>query len=279
MKFYYRYVCGLKEPEKIVTGIDPSVFGKLLHGVMEKVFSPFDGKIIDREKIEEIISNSALVTGLIKEVIREIYHSGQNVGSGGNEEITANILFAYIRMILKHDLSYAPITIHGLERYISSSFSFSQSDKKRIVTIGGYTDRIDETGGTRRIIDYKTGNTPMEIRSVSSLFDENDDKRNDAWFQILMYCEMISGKDPAVKVRPSLYAVRSMSSNEFSDSLIIAEDRDNKREVDDYSVIRQEYTLGLEQTIVNIFSDDSEFRMTEHSGKCDYCPFIKLCRR
>jgi hypothetical protein len=279
MKFYYRYVCGLKEPEKLVTGIDPSVFGKLLHGVMEKVFSPFEGKIIGRETIEGIISNSALVTDIIKEVIREIYHSGQNVGSGGNDEITASILFSYIRMILNHDLSYVPIKIHGLERFISSSITFNLSDKKKNVTIGGYTDRIDETGGTRRIIDYKTGNTPMEIRSVSSLFDENDEKRNDAWFQILMYCEMISGTDPAVKVRPSLYAVRSMSRNEFSDRLIIAEDRDNKREIDDYSVIRPEYMEGLEQTIGNIFSESSEFKMTEHSGKCDYCPFIKLCRR
>lgn len=279
MKFYYRYVCGLKEPEKIVTDIDPSVFGKLLHGVMEKVYSPFEGGIMERDKIEGIISDSALVLSSIKEVIKEIYHSGQNVESGGNDEITSSILFSYIRMILKHDISFAPLTIHGLEKYISSSFTFSQSDKKNVVTIGGYSDRIDETGGTRRIIDYKTGNTPMEIRSVASLFDENDDKRNDAWFQILMYCEMISGIDPAVKVRPSLYAVRSMSSNEFSDRLIIAEDRDNKLEVEDYSVIRSEYSAGLEQTIGHIFADVSEFKMTEHPGKCDYCPFIKLCRR
>jgi len=140
-------------------------------------------------------------------------------------------------------------------------------------------DRIDETAGTRRIIDYKTGNTPMEIRSVASLFDENDDKRNDAWFQILMYCEMLSGKDPDIKVRPSLYAVRSMSNIEFSDTLVIAQDRNNKLEVIDYSVIRSEYSSALEHTIGNIFSEVNEFKMTEHHRKCDYCSFIKLCRR
>jgi hypothetical protein len=279
MKFYYRYVCGLKEPDKIVTGIDPSVFGRLLHGVMEKLYSPYEAGVIGKEKIEEISKNSNLIRTSINDALTEIFHSGQNIGSGGNDEITANILFSYIRMILKHDSSYAPLTIHGLEKFISSSFTFRQSEKNNLITIGGYTDRIDETEGTRRVIDYKTGNTPMEIRSVASLFDESDERRNDAWFQILMYCEMISGNDPAVKVRPSLYAVRGMSSNDFSDRLVISEDRDNNHVVDDYSAIRTEYSAGLEQTIGTIFSETSEFTMTDHLGKCDYCPFIKLCRR
>jgi CRISPR/Cas system-associated exonuclease Cas4 (RecB family) len=279
MKFYYRYVCGLKEPDKIVNEIDPSVFGKLLHGVLEKLYSPYNGKIISSEKIEGISNDSTLISNSIRDALTEIFHSGQQVEPGGNDEITANILFSYIRMILKHDCSIAPLTIHGLEKYISSSFSFSQSEENILITIGGFSDRIDETQGTRRIVDYKTGNTPMEIRTVPSLFDESDDKRNDAWFQILMYCEMLSGNDPSIKVRPSLYSVRSMGGNDFSDRLIIAEDRNNKLAVDDYSMIRSEYLAGLKQTIGNIFSEVSEFKMTEHSRKCEYCPFIKLCRR
>jgi CRISPR/Cas system-associated exonuclease Cas4 (RecB family) len=279
MKFYYRYVCGLKEPDRITTEIDPALFGKLLHGVMEKIYLPFEGKIIEREKFRELRKDVVLLRQVVSEVIRDVYHSEAKGEQGGNGEITANILFSYAGMIIDLDRTFAPITITGLERFVSSSFAIRFENRDIGITLGGYTDRIDETGGTRRVIDYKTGNISMEIRSVESLFDENDDKRNDAWFQILMYCEMLSADNSGLMVRPSLYSVRNMTGEEFSDKLIIAPDRNTKMVIDDYSQIRSEYSDGLKQTIENMFRPDSPFTMTEHVRKCEYCPFIKLCRR
>ena len=279
MKFYYRYVCGLKEPEKILTEIDPAVFGKLLHGIMEKLYKPYEGKIVGREKLTELRRDTSVLKSCISDVIRDVYHSGEDVKTGGNDDITGNILLSYTGMILDLDASFAPLTIRGLEKYVSSAFNINSGNKDVSLNIGGYADRIDETGNTRRVIDYKTGNISMEIKSVSSLFDENDEKRNDAWFQILMYCEMLSDGSSVSKIRPSLYALRNMSDKDFSDKLIIATDRDNKTEIDDYSQIRPEYSAYLKLTLENIFSADSPFIMTGHIRKCDYCPFIKLCRR
>ena len=279
MMFYYRYLCGLKEPQKVITEIDPALFGKLLHSIMEKIYSPFKGKIVSREKILEMRKDRNMVRKYVSEVIRDIYHSGEAVDPGGNDEITGNILFSYAGIILGIDSTFAPLTISALEEYISSQLLISHENDEIKLTIGGYTDRIDETGGTRRIIDYKTGNVSMEIKSVESLFDENDDKRNDAWFQILMYCEILSSRNTGLKVRPSLYAVRSMTGKDFSDKLIISENRDNKTVIDDYSQISALYSSGLKQTIENIFRPGSSFTMTEHLRKCEYCPFKRLCRR
>jgi hypothetical protein len=279
MRFYYRYVCGLTEPDKIVTEIDPAIFGNLLHSVMEKIYRPYEGGVADREMIGSVIKNNGLLTGYIRGVINEIYHRGAGAEQGGNEEITSNILLTYVKMILKQDSTFAPIIIKGLEKYVATPFKISFEGKDQILSIGGYTDRMDETAGTLRIIDYKTGNIQMEISSVSSLFDEEDEKRNEAWFQILMYCEIMSLLKPGIKVRPSLYAVRNMTGNEFSDRLVIAVGRDDKTVIDDYSSIRQEYSSGLRQTITNMFTGSSSFTMTANTRKCDFCPFARLCRR
>jgi CRISPR/Cas system-associated exonuclease Cas4 (RecB family) len=279
MRFYYRYVCGLKEPDRIITEIDPAVFGKLLHGVMEEIYLPFVGNILGVEKIGELRKDVSLLKNCVNEVIKKIYHSGEVHEQGGNDEIIANILFSYARMILDLDRNFAPLTITGLEKYISSPFLIRPGSNDIEITIGGYTDRMDITTGTSRVIDYKTGNIPMEIRSVESLFDETDDKRNDSWFQILMYCEMLLTIDGTQKVRPSLYAVRNMTENDFSDKLILAIDRDNKIIIDNYADIRSEYSAGLKQTIEDIFRKDSQFSMTEHERKCGYCPYKKLCQR
>ncbi len=48
MKFYYRYVNGLKEPDVIIRDIDPAMLGEILHDVMKKLYSDFIGKILSR---------------------------------------------------------------------------------------------------------------------------------------------------------------------------------------------------------------------------------------
>ena len=119
----------------------------------------------------------------------------------------------------------------------------------------------------------------MEIRSVESLFDETDDKRSEAWFQILMYCELFSAGNMDSAVRPSLYALRNLAVRGFSDHLIIAADKDSKKRIDDYTQIREEYSSGLHRTIESIFDPEEDFTMTEHLRKCDYCTFRQLCSR
>ncbi len=45
MKFYYAYVCNIREPDSITAGIDPARFGTILHEVVSLVYQPFKGQI------------------------------------------------------------------------------------------------------------------------------------------------------------------------------------------------------------------------------------------
>jgi hypothetical protein len=279
MKFFYKYICDLKEPERIITDIDPAMFGAILHGIMQQIYSSSVGKTITSATLESILKNDAGLEATIKEVINKIYFNGKEEAVDGNIMIISNILRSYVKMILRFDNSVAPLKIAGLEQAVYSPMEITYKGKKTKISTGGYIDRLDLSEGKYRIIDYKTGNVPMEIKSVESLFDETDDKRSEAWFQVLMYCEVFSlGKDDTA-VRPSLYALRNIAGKGYSDHLIIGKDKDSKMRVDDYRQIREEYSSGLRRTIESVFDPDEHFSMTEHLRKCEYCTFRQLCNR
>lgn len=279
MKFFYKYVCGLKEPEKIVTEIDPAVFGGLLHGIMEKIYHPYRGKGLGKTDIDKILRNGEEKKNVINEVINTKYSKGNRSVIDGNIMIISDILNSYVNMILRYDNSVSPLKIVDLEKGVYSGIEINYDGKRTKITSGGYIDRLDIKDGIYRVVDYKTGNIPMEIRSVESLFDENDEKRNEAWFQILMYCEIFSLENLKSQVRPSMYALRSLAGQAFTDFLIVGADKDSQLRVDDYSLIREEYSDSLRKTIETIFDKTSRFTMTEHLRKCEYCPFRQLCRR
>jgi len=279
MKFFYKYICNLKEPEKILTEIDPAMFGALLHGIMQKIYTPSVGKTISSSTVDELLRNEEGLEATVKDVINNIYFNGKEAAPDGNIMIISNILKSYAKMILRFDKSVTPLKIAGLEQSVYSRIEINYKGRKTDINAGGYIDRLDFSEGKYRIIDYKTGNVPMEIRSVESLFDETDDKRSEAWFQILMYCELFSAGNMDSAVRPSLYALRNLAVRGFSDHLIIAADKDSKKRIDDYTQIREEYSSGLHRTIESIFDPEEDFTMTEHLRKCDYCTFRQLCSR
>jgi hypothetical protein len=182
-------------------------------------------------------------------------------------------------MILRLDASQAPFMINDLEKQVSSDFEINYNGIIANISIGGIIDRIDSSEVIFRIIDYKTGGIEMDIGSVGSLFDESNPSRNDAWFQILMYCELFKQENPGFKVRPSMYAVRNMSDFDFSDKMILRESDGAKTAVNDYTSVRDSYLIFLKETFQKIFDKNEPFLMTAHIRKCETCPYRQLCQR
>jgi len=118
----------------------------------------------------------------------------------------------------------------------------------------------------------------MEIPSVESLFEENSEKRNEAWFQVLMYCEIFSRRNPDLNVRPSIYSLRALPSGEFSDHLTVGTAK-NGVKILNYNDIRSEFSSGLQSVLETVFSENEPFRMTDNLRKCEFCPYRRLCNR
>jgi hypothetical protein len=279
MQFYYKYVCRLKEPEKIVTEVDNAIFGELLHSIMEKIYSPFKDKVLEKNKIESVLKNENEINSIIAEIISLKCNGGNQKDLAGNDLIISSIISSYLKMVLRFDSTFVALTIKDLEKWITSVIEIQYENKPAYLTAGGRIDRLDYIGGIHRIVDYKTGYAEMEIDSVSSLFDESDEDRNEAWFQILMYCELFYRENPSLKVSPSMYALRRMSDHAFSDKLIINSYKNDRIAVEDYSQIRDEFEDGINSTLHKIFSRSEPFIMTGNRRKCEYCPFRQLCQR
>ncbi|MGB4291269.1 MAG: PD-(D/E)XK nuclease family protein [Bacteroidales bacterium] len=277
MKFYYRYVCGLKEPDRIISADDPAAFGEILHQIMKELYSNYSGEILEKNDIEKLAGGND-IDELVNKKLRSKFHSNTDAVLSGTEQIIASILSYYVRLILNMDKKVAPFKIFGLEYELSVPFEMEYNGNKAEISIGGIIDRIDEKSGSFRIVDYKTGKVKKTtIESINSLFDEKEEDRGQEWLQVLTYCEIFLRKN-SLKVFPLIYSLRKLTDEEYIGMLKI---KNNNTEIviDDYSRFREDFSLLLRKTVSSIFDKNEPFRMTEKTKICENCLYRELCNR
>lgn len=278
MKFYYRYVCGIKEPERIISADDAATFGEILHQTMKELYSGYLNKTLEKKDIEKLAEKSD-IDELVKKLLRAKFHSNTDAVLSGTELIIASILSYHVRLILNMDINVTPFKICGLEKKMSAPFEINYDGNKKEIFIGGIIDRIDEKSGSFRIVDYKTGKVKKsEIESFDSLFEENEEERGQEWLQVLIYCEIFLNKKDNTKVFPLIYSLRKLTEEEYTGMLKI-KNNNNEIIVDDYSKFRNGFKSKLEKTVSSIFDKDEPFRMTENTKICEKCLYRELCNR
>ncbi|MCX6254530.1 MAG: PD-(D/E)XK nuclease family protein [Bacteroidia bacterium] len=280
MKFYYRYLNGLKEPEKVSKDIDPAMLGNILHEIMRNLYHAFLGKVLTSEMLSSIIRNRHLLSGVINEAVNEKLRDGRDGFISGNELIVRDVLMTYLIRILDTDKALAPLTILNLEDPFSFKLStFSNGSQIEILT-GGKVDRIDIVSGVTRIVDYKSGAVAEIINSIGDLFADDRKKDPDGWLQTLLYCEAYLANKPGNVIRPSVYKIKKLDGSLISDKLKLKTDSKSEMVIDDYKMVREEFVYGLKEIITKIFSIDESFSMTSDTrGKCSFCPYKSLCMR
>lgn len=279
MRFYYRYVNGLKEPEVISPEIDYAIFGQILHRIMKSIYSDFIDREISSVYIDRLIKDESHLLNVIDKAINENYSSDVRQPVRGNDIIIRDILLIYLQKILASDRAIAPFTIIGLEKSFNFMVPLKLKGENKLIKTGGNIDRIDRLDGKTRIVDYKTGETAQKIGSVDDLFANDRKKDLDGWLQTLLYCEAYLAKNPDAIVRPSIYKVKELSAEKFSDILKIREEKNSELILEDYQIIRGSFLEGLHGLITTIFSTEEPFRMTKTINKCGYCPYNGLCQR
>lgn len=279
MRFYYRYVNGLKEPEVISPEIDYAVFGQILHKIMKSIYNDFMGIEISNVFIEGLINDENHLQNVIDRTVIENYSSDVRQPLRGNDIIIKDILFIYLRNILAAEREIAPFTIIGLEKSVKFMIPLQLKGENKLIRTGGSIDRVDRLEGKTRIVDYKTGETAQKIGSLDDLFADDRKKDLDGWLQTLLYCEAYIANNPDEIVRPSIYKVKELSTEKFSDILKIREDKNSEFFLEDYRVIRESFLEGLKGLLTVIFSTEEPFRMTRIINKCGYCPYSGLCQR
>jgi hypothetical protein len=279
MRFYYRYINRLKEPEAVSSEIDHAVFGQILHMIMKRIYEGFINREVSPGFVDSLIKEEGRLLDIIDRAINEHYNSDMNRPMSGNDIIIRDILLVYFMKILQSDKALAPFTVIDLEKTFYFGLSFTGNGENKIIRTGGNIDRIDRLSDTIRIVDYKTGDTAERINSISDLFADDRKKDLDGWLQTLLYCEAWIAGNEMCLIRPSIYKVKELSAEKFSDKLKIKEEKNSDFLLNDYQTVRESFLKGLREVIALIFNPEEPFRMTKNLNKCGYCPYQALCQR
>jgi len=278
MKFYYRYIAGLQEAEEVLEEVDPLAFGNMLHHVMKEIYFPYVGKVLSKADINDILSGEANLGKMAEKAFRKVFMKNSPGEIRGKNLVITSIIENMTRQILKADTKYAPFEIVSLEENYKGSVTARVNGMTREIPLGGNIDRIDRSLGVHRILDYKSGADSVEIKDIDSLFDYGEKNRNSAAFQTLLYCELYMQNTEVNSLRPSLYPVRKIFDDDFSD-IFSVKNGEGRGSLESYAAVRDTFLGGLMKILSDIFNPAVDIEMTSDSQKCRYCPYNMLCNR
>ncbi len=278
MRFYYRYIAGLKEADDVQAEVDSPLFGNILHHAMKNLYGGFGRTIITGDVIESMINNADKINSAVEGAFREIMMNRRPGKIGGRNLIIVSVISDLVKQIMRVDSRLSPIEIVSLEEKYKTGITIERGNKKYTISLEGTIDRVDSIDGVIRILDYKSGKDNLYIRSVDDLFEENGKYKNSAAFQTLVYCFIYLRNNPGVKLRPSLYPVRLIFDNNFSDIFNI-KNGIGAGSLDDFGKINDHFVSCLTGIISDIFDPERDFEMTSETSVCKYCSYNKLCDR
>lgn len=286
LRFYFKYIAKIKEPEELKDQLDPASFGIILHDALETIYKHhkerYKRTFVDKSDFEYI---NACVKGAIAEAFKKHYHLEQkDIKLEGRNVIAYDILSLFIRKVLEIDESYAPFEIKGLESGSRQGYKIDHpitiNNKSVLVGIKGIIDRIDRKDNVVRILDYKTGKDDKVIEGIPSLFDRENEKRNKAGFQTFLYGWLYLNKYPAEtdQILAGLFNIRDLFTNDFSPSLSLKIDK-VKVELMDIKPYMDDFRIGVTDLLEELFDPDVPFDQTNDEKKCVWCPYNKICQK
>ncbi|EPA00551.1 hypothetical protein A33Q_0024 [Indibacter alkaliphilus LW1] len=278
LRFYFRYVAGLKEKEEVAAEVDAGVFGSILHRAIEFLYEVPEGKEFRKITSHELERIRLQVPLMVDKAIREFYHldEGKAIQITGQMQIVREIFVNYIQAIIEYDMQNGDFSILGLEKEYHASIPVLIGGEIQPIGLYGLIDRVDEHQGIVRLLDYKTGKDNKNLESIGSLTERENKKRNKAGLQTMLYAYLYQFSNPTNRkpLKPGLFNVKEIFKDNFSPFL-----RMNKSEVENYFDHQEEFEAGLSTLLGEIFDPEVPFVQTDDTAKCSYCAYKEMCGR
>ncbi len=280
LRFYFRYILQLPEPEEMKDEIDGPVFGRIFHDVIEFLYAPFVGKTITQTDLEKISKNkqyieNAIYQAIAKHLLKQEIAFGSKIEPEGKTILFFENTKTFIQGLLETDKNFAPFQLISLEKDYTFKLNVNIDGKQVSVNIGGKIDRMDRTEDTLRIIDYKTGTVQSKSFSeYDELFEKDKKHPKKEILQALIYCLTYqSSAEFSGTIKPAIYILRNFFKTPFEPYI-----KYRKEELL-YGESEDEFPLKLQELVEEIFSVSGQFYQTPHKEVCKYCPYNKICQR
>ena len=276
LQFYFAVVEGIEEEDEVSETVESNVFGSILHKVMENVYRPFCGQQITAELLKAVREDVLTMTGAVARAFAEVFFKTDVVRPlTGQNFLIGEMIRKYATKILERDGALAPFRYLKSEKKVKGLFSLSDGSE---VQLKGFIDRVDEVGGTLRIIDYKSGTGMTVFPSVEALFDKSAADRPKAVMQVFMYAWMYANElSGRTAIQPGIYYVRTLFAPTFDAGIYRRVERGKQERVMDFADYRDAFEEGLRGCLDEIFSEETPFIQTTNGKACSYCRFRSIC--
>lgn len=279
LRYYYKYECGLAEPEEDSDDtIDNRLFGNIFHEASQRIYERLLEKShqILRSDIEELLKKRVDIERAVDEAMQkelkvsELRHSMLN----GLQLINREVLIQYVRQLLTIDLRLTPFTIIGLECDVQDKLLTDHIN----TTIGGRIDRLDRIvkDGQEciRVIDYKTGSRiARPLNDIEAVFQqENIVNHSDYYLQTLLYASLVKQRYPDIQVSPALLFIQHSLSEDYDPTLCF-----RREPITDVGPVIPRFMELLRDTINQMFNPSTAYQPTANSERCTSCPYKLLC--
>lgn len=274
LRFYYRYIQRIKEPEQVTDTIQPNEFGTILHTAMHKLYSPMVGRPVNPNDLAELLQNSTLIATTVDMAIKQVLNSqkaGTDFVADNTENLLAVAITEYVNQIIRFDKAQAPLTLLELETEYGYRFCLPDIAGAE-VAVGGTIDRVHRTGTQHCIVDYKTGKAKTTFSAIDSLFDPENKDRNAAVFQLFTYSLLYRNSTTHTPVA-AIYRTADLFDTDYQ-PFVTARD-----EHVPFESLLDSFEVAFLKLLQNIFDPSMPFGQTSISDRCSYCPYKLLCAR
>lgn len=265
LRFYYRYVLGLKEKEEMEQSMAANTFGKVLHRSMEVLYEDFVGKVVN---VADIDAMYARIPAISEDAFNHVtpnahHHHGKNY-------LLLRVIRDLVAKVLDIDRRDAPFEIVGLEMNVEANVITRHNPEG--VRIQGIIDRVDRCQGETRIIDYKTGSVkPLDLKDFEEVREKEEKK---AALQLATYAWIFLKNHPVHKeVTAGIYHLRNLSKG--LDLLRTGPALNPHQDLQSLGPFEDVIASLLDE----MFSPEVPFMQTEDTRRCEYCPYKVMCVR
>jgi hypothetical protein len=112
LRFYFRYIARLPEPDSVTEEIDMATFGNLLHTAAQLMYTPFTGKDIQAADIDALLADKEGIEKNVRDAFSEVLKEGRNNQLTGINLIISGVLVTYLRQLLLVDKELVPFSIN-----------------------------------------------------------------------------------------------------------------------------------------------------------------------
>ncbi|MCM8770606.1 MAG: PD-(D/E)XK nuclease family protein [Candidatus Omnitrophica bacterium] len=260
LKFYYRYVLGLEEKEKLAEDPEGSDIGNFMHSLLEEAFRGFlKRKPVIDDKFRDYFFKT------LDKRFKETFHNRMKSDAFMLKAVVDERMERFLDEEEKRNVSQI------LELEVQRNYILNSGKKEFKFT--AKIDRIDRlSDDSLLVIDYKSGSQdPMPAKSLDKLkigaFSRQSIKQIVKSFQLPIYYYCLENIYPHSRINIALYYLRTTKLDSYDEDL-------NK--VSENMLLLKE-PLGfiisqIQDPQVCFEADDTDPRL------CDYCPYFYLCR-